>query len=31
MKLPKRPIVGITKQTIEDVKEIIGVTVFEVK
>jgi len=31
MKLPERPIVGITKQTIADVNEAIGVEIFEVR
>jgi phage gpG-like protein len=31
MKVPKRPIVGLTEQTIEDIREIIGVEVFEVE
>ncbi len=29
--LPKRPIVGITKQTLDDVREVVGVEIFEVK
>jgi len=31
MQLPKRPIVGITKQTIDDVREAVGVEIFEVR
>lgn len=31
MEVPKRPIVGITKQTREDVKEAVGVKIFEAR
>lgn len=31
MKVPRRPFLGITKQTIEDVREIVGVEIFEAR
>lgn len=30
-KVPRRPIVGLTKQTIDDVRDVIGVKIFEVR